>query len=269
MDGADLSVSAKEELLPGGKNRLRSRLGWTIAHSARAGFLEQIARGQYRITENGRSFLREYPTGMTYGEAHRYFSKYWPQRDSANDVADEDPAVESAASESPDEVMDAAQNANHRDVAEELLSALRELDPSVFEEVVVDLLLKMGYGGAEKRGQAIGRANDGGVDGVIDEDALGLDKIYIQAKRYAEGNTVGRESIQAFIGALHGHAASKGVFLTTSAFTSGAKVYAQSIPTHVVLIDGQRLTRLMIDYRVGVQTQQTFTTVRVDLDYFA
>jgi restriction system protein len=126
----------------------------------------------------------------------------------------------------------------------------------------------MGYGGAEQRGRAIGGSNDGGVDGVIDEDALGLDRIYVQAKRYQAGSNISRETIQAFVGALAGVGASKGVFITTSAFTPGARDYANSVAARVILIDSNRLTNLMIDYQVGVQSRSTYTVVDVDEDFF-
>lgn len=130
------------------------------------------------------------------------------------------------------------------------------------------MLLAMGYGGAEQRGRRIGGTGDGGVDGVIDQDALGLDQIYVQAKRYADGHNVGREAIQAFIGALHGFGASRGVFITSSAFTREARQYAEAVPTRVVLIDGARLAELMIKYRVGVQVKQSYDIVEIDEDFF-
>jgi len=126
----------------------------------------------------------------------------------------------------------------------------------------------MGYGGAEQRGKRIGGSNDGGVDGVIDQDALGQDRIYVQAKRYADGNTVGREAIQAFVGALHGVGASRGVFITTRAFTSGARKYVKAVPSRVILIDGARLVGLMIKYRVGVQVKESYDVVELDEDFF-
>lgn len=127
----------------------------------------------------------------------------------------------------------------------------------------------MGYGGSEQRGRRIGGSGDGGVDGVIDQDALGLEQVYIQAKRYADGNTVGRQAVQAFIGALHGFGAQRGVFLTTSVFTQQARDYAKSAPTRVVLIEGHRLVRLMLQYEVGVQVKNTYTVYSIDEDYFS
>ena len=164
--------------------------------------------------------------------------------------------------------MDNAQNANRQSLGVELLENLRESDPAFFEQVVVDLLLAMGYGGAEKRGIVIGHSGDGGIDGVIDQDALGLDQIYVQAKRYKQGKNIGSETIQAFVGAIHGRSAQKGVFFTTSAFTPNSKEYARSVPTHLVLIDGERLVNLMMKYRVGVQIKNTYYSLELDKDYF-
>jgi restriction system protein len=168
----------------------------------------------------------------------------------------------------PIEQIESGINRIHADVGDALLLRLRESHPDFFEQAVVDLLLKMGYGGAEQRGKRIGGSNDGGVDGVINQDALGLDRIYVQAKRYADGNTVGREAIQAFVGALHGVGASRGVFITTSAFTSGARDYVKAVPSRVILIDGVRLVGLMIKYRVGVQVRQSYDIVELDEDFF-
>ena len=138
----------------------------------------------------------------------------------------------------PIEVIEEAVARIEDNVGQELLARLRSSHPDFFEQAVVDLLLKMGYGGAAQRGRRIGGSNDEGVDGLINQDALGLDQVYIQAKRYKEGNNVGRESIQAFVGALHGFGASRGVFLTTSAFTTGAIDYAEKVPSRIILIDG-------------------------------
>ena len=152
----------------------------------------------------------------------------------------------------------------HDEVSAELLSRLQGKDPAFFENAVVELLLAMGYGGTGGSGSVTQLSNDG----VIDQDVLGLSRVYIQAKRYAEGNTVGRPDIQGFVGALHGRADS-GVFISTSRFSTGAKAYAESTPTRIVLIDGQRLASLMIRYRVGVQVRETYSVVEIDEDFFA
>lgn len=263
---ADLPEGAADELLESGGSRLDQRLNWAITHLRRAELIEQTARAQFRVTDKGRQWLAAHPSGMDYSEARIYFSPYWPDRVNKPKQAPDLDA--SSVLEDPDEVMDAAQVSNRSSVGQQLLDQLRAADPAFFEQAVVDLLLKMGYGGAEKRGSAIGQSGDGGVDGVIDEDVLGLDRIYIQAKRNAEGNNVPADRIQAFVGALHGKAASKGVFITTSRFTPAAEQYATNLPTQVRLIDGDRLVKLMMKYEVGVQTKNSYTTLEIDQDYF-
>lgn len=263
---ANLPEGAVEERLDSGGTRLDQRLNWAISHLSKAELIEQTARAQYRVTDKGREWLVEHPDGMDYSEARIYFTPFWPQRIARIKQAVEEDSPPST--EDPDELMDAAQANNRASVGQLLLEQLRASDPAFFEQAVVDLLLKMGYGGAEKRGTTIGRSGDGGVDGVIDEDVLGLDRIYIQAKRFAEGNNVPADRIQAFVGALHGKAASKGVFITTSRFTPAAERYAVSLPTQVRLIDGGRLVALMMKYEVGVQTKATYTTLEIDQDYF-
>jgi len=156
----------------------------------------------------------------------------------------------------------------HEEVADELLVRLQGREPGFFEEAVVQLLLAMGYGGASGSGTVTQLSNDGGIDGVIDQDILGLNRVYIQAKRYGENNVAGRPDLQAFVGALSGKA-DRGVFITTSRFTDGARVYAEAVPTRIILIDGKRLTSLMIRYGVGVQVRETYEVVEIDEDFFA
>lgn len=261
---ASLPEGAADELLNSGGSRLAQRLNWAISHLNKASLIEQTARAQFRITDKGRQWLESHPQGMDYSQANVYFRPYWPekQRHAA------EPVLEAAITDDPDEIMEVAQSDNRTVVGVQLLELLRSSDPAFFERSVVDLLLAMGYGGAEKRGRAIGQSGDGGIDGVIDEDVLGLDRIYVQAKRYAEGNNIPADRIQAFVGALHGRGASKGVFITTSKFTPAALNYVSALPTQIRLIDGERLVSLMVTYRVGVQTKMTYTTVELDQDYF-
>ncbi|MGP5146639.1 restriction endonuclease [Corynebacterium variabile] len=174
---------------------------------------------------------------------------------------------ESVVLDPVEQIEDGLQRLNNT-VADELLTRLHSNDPSFFEQAVLDLLIAMGYGGAEGRAVRTQLSNDGGIDGVIDQDALGLSRIYVQAKRYALDRTVARPDIQAFVGALQGAQASQGVFLTTGRFTAGAVQYAEAIQSRVVLIDGERLARLMIRYGVGVQVERTVAIVRVDEDFF-
>ncbi|WP_246226991.1 restriction endonuclease [Propioniciclava coleopterorum] len=172
------------------------------------------------------------------------------------------------ASLTPTEQVQDGVDRIHREVAGDLLTRLRGKEPAFFEQAVVELLLAMGYGGTLGSGSATQLTNDGGIDGVIDQDYLGLSRVYIQAKRYAEGNSVGRPDLQGFVGALHGRADS-GVFITTSAFSSAAVDYARSTPTRIILIDGQRLAELMIRFGVGVQVRETYKVVEIDEDFFA
>ncbi|WP_395000276.1 restriction endonuclease [Sphingomonas sp.] len=174
-----------------------------------------------------------------------------------------------SSSATPEEQVEAAQNVLHSALRAELLQRIQENSPTFFERVIVDLLVGMGYGGShENAALRLGKSGDGGVDGVIDEDRLGLDRIYIQAKRYASHVTVGRGEIQGFVGSLVGFGASKGVFVTTSSFSSNAVAYAKHLPQRVILIDGQRLTELMVEHDVGVRLNRAITIKRLDEDFF-
>jgi len=261
-----ISEEARAERLKSGGSRYAQRMGWALSHLTKAGWVTRPERGHYLINATGSEALSRYATGLDYALAKQVFEPFWPKPskstspspipDLADDIVDPIEVIEDAVARIEDRV------------GQELLTRLRDRHPDFFEQAVVDLLLKMGYGGLAERGRRIGGSNDEGVDGLIDQDALGLDQVYVQAKRYKEGNNVGREPIQAFVGALHGFGASRGVFLTTSSFTSGAIEYAKKVPLRIILIDGATLVELMISYRVGVQDKQTFSAVEVDEDYF-
>lgn len=267
-DSAGISDTARTETLGSGGRRADGRIGWALSHVSRAGWVERPSRANYRITLVGRQWLENHPEGIRdFSAANAAFAQFWAKPAPGKPAV---PVLDDAlvVDVDPIEQIESGINRIHSDVGDTLLTRLRESHPDFFEQAVVDLLLKMGYGGAEQRGKRIGGSNDGGVDGVIDQDALGLDRIYVQAKRYADGNTVGREAIQAFVGALHGVGASRGVFITTSAFTSGARDYVKAVPSRVILIDGVRLVGLMIKYRVGVQVKQSYDIVELDEDFF-
>ncbi|MGJ4094867.1 restriction endonuclease [Corynebacterium macclintockiae] len=217
--------------------------------------------------------LKKYPTGMTEaelssesGELYREFRSHTPRQ--------HDPAVPSVEPEqteselTPLEQVEEGQRRNEEMVAEELLKRLHQREPAFFEQAVLDLLMAMGYGGSFGSATRTQLSNDGGIDGVIDQDALGLSRIYVQAKRYELSKAIGRPDVQAFVGALHGAQASQGVFLTTASFSSGAISYANSVQSRVVLIDGALLAKLMIKYGVGVQTKRTVQIVEIDEDFF-
>ena len=267
IDSAALSEAARKETLNSGGLRSEQRLGWALSHLLKAGWIERPSRANYRITEEGRQWFAQHPDGVSsFSEANQTFAQYWQDVEKTPIPVVTTELVSDAVD--PIEQIESGINRIVADVGNELLKRLRESHPEFFEEAVVKLLLAMGYGGAEQRGRRIGGSGDGGVDGVIDQDALGLDQVYVQAKRYAEGNSVGRETVQAFVGALHGMAASKGIFITTSTFTEHAKDYAARIPTRPILIDGKRLVTLMIKYRVGIQIRQTYDVVDIDEDFF-
>jgi restriction system protein len=273
---ADLLVVTDEQrkiLIPSGQEQWVNRGNWALSYLARVGAAERPARGRYRITEVGRKLLADHPDGIT--EKHlRALSgdenaphtfKAFPLRPAAPTSA------ESGDAEShldPTEQIESGIARIHADVAADLLLRMHGQEPAFFEQAVLELLMAMGYGGAEGKATRTQLANDGGIDGIVDQDALGLSRIYVQAKRYALDASVGRPEIQAFVGALHGKQANQGVFITTGRFSGGAREYAANLPTRVILIDGERLAALMIRYGVGVQVKRTMRIVEVDEDFF-
>jgi restriction system protein len=268
MDILNLSQEARDEALESGGSRAEGRAGWAITHLNKAGWIERPSRAHYRITADGRTWMAAHPEGINdFGSANRVFAPYWPKQERTAMTASV-AVVDADTNVDPIEQIELGIARVGAEVVDALLARLRGSDPGFFEEAVVKVLLAMGYGGTEQRGKRIGGTGDGGVDGVIDQDALGLDQIYVQAKRYADGNTVGRETIQAFIGALQGFGATRGVFITSSTFTANARDFANAISTRVILIDGQRLAQLMIKYRVGVQVKQSYEVVEIDEDFF-
>lgn len=275
LDEVGLSEADRAEALESGTPRAAHRIGWTLSHLTKAGWIDRVSRAHYAITATGRAWLDTNPEGIRdFSTAHRVFHPFWPTKTSTQQPAAPIAPVGVATETETETGVDPLEQIEDgvarikADIAAELLERLRTSAPAFFEQAVIDVLIAMGYGGAEVRGKHIGGAADGGVDGVIDQDALGLDQIYVQAKRYANGNTVGREAIQAFIGALHGFGASRGVFITSSTFTRGAIEYATNVATRVVLINGTRLAELMIKYRVGVQVQRSYDVVEIDEDFF-
>lgn len=267
-DEAQLSLAARAETLSSGRLRYEHRMGWVLSNASKAGWVNRPSRGHYAINEKGRAWLRANPEGLDYSQAHEVFAPFWPHPSAKAVDQIEDPETQVSDVFDPVEQIEDGVKRIQAEVAEELLQRLRESHPDFFEQAVVDLLLKMGYGGAEQRGRRIGGTSDGGIDGIIDQDALGLDRIYLQAKRYKEGNNVGRETIQAFVGALHGFGASRGIFITTSGFTDAAVKYAANVPSSIILVDSKRLVTLMIKYGVGVQIKQTYTVIDIDTDFF-
>jgi restriction system protein len=268
---ANLGLSDEEraELLPSGRQPVfDNRVAWAKTYLQQAGLLSAPRRAHFQITDRGRQVLAENPAAIDTKLLDR-FSEFVEFRTSGKKNGDDasSAVAESCESATPEEMLESAHQRIRRDLAGELLRRIKSAPPVFFERLVVELLVKMGYGGSRKEaGKALGKSGDEGIDGIINEDRLGLDTIYLQAKRW-EG-TVGRPEIQKFVGALHGKRARKGVFITTSGYSGEARDYVANIDPKVVLIDGAELAELMIDFGLGVTTTATYEVKRVDSDYF-
>jgi len=244
------------------------RVRWARNHLKGAGLLETTRRGHFAITEKGKEVLSTNPNVINMKFLHQ-FSDYLSKKDKTgeknNIIIETDNDLEPNAT--PEEIMESNYIEIRKNLSSEILSKIKSSSPAFFENLVVELLVKMGYGGTIKdAGKSIGRTGDEGIDGIIKEDRLGLDLIYVQAKRWE--NVVGRPEIQKFVGALAGQGAKKGVFITTSRFTNEAKEYQPKNEIKIVLIDGEQLADLMIDFDLAVSMMYTFTIKRIDNDYF-
>lgn len=271
-----LSEEERRQLLPSGRQAIfDSRVGWGKTYLEKAGLLATVKRGTYRITDAGKAVLSEHPPRIDKAFLMRFdsFRGFIERPDDEDTPAAPEPAgpipVQAAApAVTPEESLERAYQEIRHKVEGDLLDAVLKASPSFFEKLVVELLVKMGYGGTlEDAGRALGRSHDGGLDGIIKEDHLGLDAIYVQAKRWQ--NNVGRPDVQAFAGSLEGERARKGVFITTSKFSNEARDYVRKIEKKIVLIDGVQLASLMVDFGIGVNPVSTYQVVRVDSDYFS
>lgn len=263
----------RQELLPSGTQaKLNNRVAWARFHLIKAGLLQSAGRGRFKITARGIQVLADNPTeiNLRFLDQIPDFAAFRASiRQSRTPGAPPESSLVVAESvqQTPQEILEASYLVIRRELAQELLSRMMSCSPKFFENLVVDLLVSMGYGGSRKdAGQAIGRSGDDGLDGIIKEDHLGLDAVYVQAKRWK--GTVGRPDVQAFAGSLEGHRARKGVFITTSQFSNDAKEYVSRIEKKIILIDGQQLADLSIDFGVGVSDVNTYSIRRVNLDYF-
>ncbi len=270
-----LSDDERRELLPSGQQpTFDNRAHWARTYLKQAGVLHSPRRGYFKITSRGLDVLRDAPDRIDVDFLSQFdeFLEFRSRRGTRTkpERPRQPPRLNSIETdiETPEETVEAAYQDIRESLATELLQQMKDSSPAFFERLVVDLLVKMGYGGTRKdAGQAIGRSGDGGIDGIIKEDRLGLDIVYIQAKRWE--TQVGRPEIQKFAGALQGQRARKGIFITTSGFSRDAEEYAGTIDTKIILIDGDRLAQFMIDYNVGVTTFATYDLKKVDVDYFA
>jgi restriction system protein len=264
----NLTPDERKELLPSGQQAVfENRVGWAKTYLKKAGLIESPRRAVVVVSEAGKQVLTKSIDAIDV-KFLKQFESFNDFHSSGKSETEEEVVVETADL-TPEESLDVNYQNIRKSLASELLSRVVAMSPAFFEQLVIELLVKMGYGGSRKdAGKAIGRTNDEGIDGTIKEDKLGLDIIYVQAKRWQPGNTVGRPEIQKFVGALAGQGAKKGIFITTSGFSKEAREYTPRNETKIVLLDGTELTQLMIDYNLGVTTHQVYEVKRLDSDYF-
>lgn len=266
-----LTDEERKQLLASGRQPVfNNRVGWAMTYLKKAGLISSPLRATVVITDLGKQVLAKKPNKIDVNYLRTFSSFLNFVRGDRNDVVhQEDDSSVNIKEETPDEILDNAYLQLRKSLASELLSRVLDLSPAFFEILVVELLVKMGYGGSFKdAGKAIGKSGDEGIDGTIKEDKLGLDIVYIQAKRWKHTNLVGRPELQKFVGALAGQGAKKGIFITTSSFTKEALDYTPKNETKIVLIDGEQLAQLMIDYNIGCTTQQIYELKKVDSDFF-
>jgi restriction system protein len=281
-DDLGLSVEERKQMLPSGRQRLlHNRVHWAKFYMSKAGLIDSPARGRFTASAAGTALLATKPDRIDVGVLMKQpgFLDFYTsgQRTAAEEAPDGAPepapklAVPSApptTTATPEEQIETAHQAVQSALRADLLERIIQNSPAFFERLIVELLVAMGYGGSYKdAARQLGRTGDGGVDGVVNEDPLGLDRVYVQAKRYS-GNSVGRPDVQAFLGSLVGLGASKGVFVTTSTFSAQAQDFARHLPQRVILVDGEQLTELMVEHGVGVRTSRAISFKRLDEDFF-
>jgi restriction system protein len=265
---SNLSEAELRELLPSGKQPIfDNRVGWGRTYMKKAGLLESTGRGVFRITERGLKILSQKPTAINV-KFLKQFPEFIEFQTVKHEKTEDQKELDEEKEKTPEELLENAYQQINDQLVSELLKQIKAMPPTLFEKIVVELLVAMGYGGTLRdAGQAIGKSGDEGIDGVIKEDRLGLDAIYLQAKKWE--NTVGRPEIQKFAGALQGQRSRKGIFITTSNFSKEAYDYTSRIDTKIVLIDGEQLARLMIDQNIGVASISKYEIKKIDSDYFS
>jgi len=264
----ELNEEDLKELLPSGTQRkFDNRVAWAKSYLVQAKILESTRRAHFKITDRGRKLLDQGHDRIDvkilsqYPEFVEFYAPNKHNKSIPNTV------IEETSSETPEEILQKAYQSIRNELAGEILDRIKSNSPSFFENLVIDLMVAIGYGGSRAdAGKSVGQSGDEGIDGIIKEDRLGLDVIYLQAKRW-EG-TVGRPEIQKFVGALHGKRAKKGVFITTGKFSNEAREYVRTIDPKVILIDGRELAEYMIDFNLGTSTAVTYEIKRIDTDYF-
>ncbi len=265
------------ELLPSGKQSVfLNRVSWAVMYLERAGLVRRVRRAVYKLTEDGAkvlnrdlprvdlSVLQRYPAFVQWQETVNK-----PSQEQALPLSQKRARPVPPRKETPEESLHRAHRRLRNTLEADVLDRVHAASPAFLEQVVVKLLIAMGYGGGDTdRGSVTGRSGDGGIDGTIREDALGLDEVYVQAKRYRHGNTVGEGDLRNFAGAIDAAGTTKGVFVTTATFTAAAERYVKRSPKRIVLIDGNELARLMVEYDVGVRVKESYEIKRIDEDFF-
>lgn len=267
----NLSEDEKSETLPSGRQSiLDNRVGWARTYLTKAGLLEVTRRAHFIITPRGKEALSEnVDINNKYLKKFDEFIAFKQKSNDDIEAESESNILEQENVSTPDEILRAAYKKVNETLAQDILERTRKVTPDFFEDLLIELLIAMGYGGAgEGAAHALGKTGDNGIDGVIDQDPLGVDQIYIQAKRYAEGNNVGAGDIRDFFGALNLKKAQKGIFITTSNFTSSARETAQNLGTRIVLINGTELAKLMLRYNIGSRDEDVLHIKKIDEDFF-
>lgn len=265
-----LNEEEQGRLIPSGRSTyIANRTGWAMTFLTKGKLIERVAARTYRATERGSGFLETHPDriAVEHLEAVEGWQEAWVSARKSDGPGASSPPASTAT---PLELIDEAVETLHQATQARLMEAILKQSPAFFEKLVLDLLIKMGYGGSrESASEHVGRSGDEGIDGRINQDMLGLDQILVQAKRYAPDQSIDRKTIQAFIGSLAGHGVSKGIFITTSRFAESAKEFVQrGAQTKIVLIDGAQLLRLMMEHRVGVRVERSVEVLDIDHNYF-
>lgn len=269
-DEFKLTETERNERLPSGRETyIKNRVSWARTYIKKANLVSSPGKGLVQITTAGKELLSSNPKEINNAYLRRYpdFVEFRPRE--SDRKSEEIIDLKASIDATPLENLESSYNSLQNQLAEELLDTIKQSDPFFFEQLVIDLMLALGYGGSRKNaGEATKKSGDGGIDGVIREDILGLDTIYLQAKRYTK-EVIGAPKLREFAGALQEHKARKGVFITTSTFSSAAENYVTNIDSKIILINGFQLSKLMIEYDVGVSKKDTFEIKQIDSDYFA
>lgn len=266
----ELTPEEREKRIPSGQSTyIKNRTGWARTYLKKAGLLHSPKRAFIQITDRGRELLSQNPDRVDNKVLEQYPEFIDFKIRSKPKASDNEQSDLARENDTPEEAIERSYSELRSQLADELLDQIKTSSPEFFEQLVVDVIVGMGYGGSHRdAAQATQRSNDGGIDGIIKQDRLGLDTIYIQAKKWDESRSIHRPEIQKFAGALQGVRARKGIFITTSTFSDGAREYASSIDSKIVLIDGTELAQLMIDHGIGVTPHQRYEIKRLDSDYF-